>query len=251
MCLCAFLDTHLEVDGVAYDVDLGRLQVIEQVTIIPIVVANGVIVLREALVHELLVVDVTLLHAQCGVQIVGSDDGIAHPRDVTQVVALTFVQTDKHVDMLVVDGPYGVFDDGGIAVTQFVILIDEGFLGLFVAFGGELLGLEDVLQLAGLVDLAEGALFEQVTLDLVVFQLLVALEDDAAHLHLRLLVNIDIENHLVLAGDVVALHNLNLCILITLVVEVFLGQNLSAVEHVGGNLAAFHDTKLSLHVLTF
>ena len=71
MRLLAFNDTHFKVDGVANDVHFGGLQVIKQVAVVPILVSNRVFVFRQALVQQLLVVHVALLHAQNGRQIVG------------------------------------------------------------------------------------------------------------------------------------------------------------------------------------
>ena len=106
--LRTFLDAHLKVDGVTDDVHLCRLQVIEQVTVVPVVVAYGVFILRESLVHQFLVVDVAFLHAQCFVQVVAGDNGITYPRNVAQVVALSFIHLNVDVDMLLVKGPYRV-----------------------------------------------------------------------------------------------------------------------------------------------
>ena len=117
-------------------------------------------------------------------EIVAVDDGVTHPRDVAQVVLLTLVHLDENVDMLLVDSPHRVLDDGGVAVAQFVVLIYQRLLGVFVALGGELLGLEHGGELACLVDLAKGSLLEHATLDLAVGNLFVALKDNLAHLHL-------------------------------------------------------------------
>ena len=138
--------------------------------------------------------------------------------------------------MVFVDGPYGVFQDGCVAIAQLVVFVDECLLGLFVTFGGVLLGLEEVAELARLVDFTKGTLLEHVTLDFAVGELVVAFENDLAHLHLRLFVDVDVEDNLVFAGDVVALDNLDFGIVIAFVVEVFLCQNLRTVNHVGRNL---------------
>ena len=236
VCLRSFLDAHLEVDGVANDVDFRGFEVVEQVTIVPIVVTYGVLVLRKAFLHLFLIVDVAFLHAQRTVEIVAGDDGVTHPRDITQVVALAFVNLDEDVDVVLVDGPHGVFQNSCVTIAQFVIFIDECLLGLLITFGGVLLGLEDVAELAGLVDFTKGTLLEQVTLDFLVGELVVAFENNLADLHLRFLVDVDIEDDLILAGDVVALDNLDFGIVIALVVEVFLGQDLRTVNHVGRNL---------------
>ena len=163
MSLCTLLDTHLQVDAVANDVDLGGLQLIEQVTVVPIVVADGILIFRQALLHQLLVVDIAFLHAQGSVQVVGGYHGVTHPGDVTDIVFLTLIDLHIDVDVLLVHRPYRVFQNGGVTVAQFVIFVNERRLGLFIAFRGKLLGLEHVLQLAGLIDLAESTLLEHGT----------------------------------------------------------------------------------------
>ena len=74
------------------------------------------------------------------------------------------------------------------------------------------------------------------------------MENDTAHFHLRLLVDIDVENHLILVGYVVALQNLYLGVLVALLVEVSLCQCLGAVQDVRRDVAALHNTKLRLQV---
>ena len=64
MCLLSLTDTHFKVDAVAHDIHLCRVELIEQVTIVPVVVTYGIIVFRQALLHEFLVVDVATLHTQ-------------------------------------------------------------------------------------------------------------------------------------------------------------------------------------------
>ena len=252
MRLRSLEDTHLEIDTVADDVHLRWLQVIEEVTVVPIEIAYGILVLAQSFLQQSLVVDVAFLHTEEAVQLVGSNDGVAHPCHVTQVIFLSFLYLDVDVDVLLVVVPDGVFDDGHVAIAQFVIFVYQGLLSLAIALVGELLRLEHLREFASLVNLAEGALAEERALDLRVTQFLVAVEDDVAHLHLRLLVDRDVENDLILAPrHVVALHDIYLCVLIALLVEVFLGQDLGTVNHIGCYLTALHDTEFGLHVLAF
>ena len=109
--------------------------------------------------HELLlVVDVAFMHIERAVQSFGGDDGIAHPRDVTQKVFLPFINVDVDIDVFAVDVPHGVLQNLHIAVAQFVVLFNELLLGLTIAFVGKLLRLENVTQLARLMNLSEGTL---------------------------------------------------------------------------------------------
>ena len=141
--LRALPDTHLEVDGVADDVDLRGLQVVEKVTVVPIEVANGIFILSQSLLHLTLVIDVALLHAEQLIELVSGENSVTDPCDVTQVVFLSLLDAHQHVDVLLVSVPDRVLKDGHVAITQFVILIDKGFLGLLVALVGKLLGLHE------------------------------------------------------------------------------------------------------------
>ena len=169
MSLCTFLDTHLEVDRVAYDVDFSRFKVIEQVTVVPIVVANGIVVFLQAFVELLLVINITFLHAQRSVQIVCRNHGVAHPGNVTQIIALSFFQFDIDVDVFLINSPYGVFQDGSVTKTQLVILVDKSLLSLVITLWCELLWFEEILELTSLINFAERAFLEQRALDLAVF----------------------------------------------------------------------------------
>ena len=145
MSLRTLLDTHLKVDGVAYNIDLGRLQVVEQVTIVPVVVAHGIFVFRQTLIHQLLVIDVALPHAQYGIQIIGCYNRITYPSDITNKILLSLFYLHKDVHMLLIVVPYGVFENNSITETKFVILVDKSLLGLVIALLSEFLGLEHVL----------------------------------------------------------------------------------------------------------
>ena len=57
-------DTHFQVDAITYDVDLGWFEVVEDITVIPISIAHGVVVLRQSFAEVLLVIDITLVHTK-------------------------------------------------------------------------------------------------------------------------------------------------------------------------------------------
>ena len=249
MGLRSFCDAHLKVDGVAGDIHLHGLDVREDIAVVVVPVAGSVVVFLQALVDVLLVVDVALLHFKHVVQVVGGDNGVSHPCDVADIVLVALVDLHKHVHVLLVVVGDGVFQDGGVAEAEFVVLVDHGLLGLAVALVGEFLRLEEVGELACLVDLAKGTLAEHRTLDLVVVDLFVADDDDLVDFHLGLLVDVHVEDHLVGLLRVVALGDGYLCILVALLVEVFLGEDLGAVDHVRCDLTASHDAQLGLHVL--
>ena len=102
MCLWTLGDAHLDIDGVVVDVHLDGLDVGEHVTVVVVVVSGSVVVFAQALLDMSLVVDIAALHAEDGVQIVGGDNGITHPRDVADVVLVALIELDIDIDVLVV-----------------------------------------------------------------------------------------------------------------------------------------------------
>ena len=251
MSLRALLNAHFQVDAVADDVHFGRLQVVEQVTVVPVEVAHGVVVLRESLVHVLLVVDVAFLHAQHIGQMVGVVDGVSHPSDVPQIVFLPLVHLYIYIDVLVVEVPDAVFQNGGIAVSVLVVFVNQVLFVFLPALRCELLLLQEGGEFVYFVYVLEGTFGEKLTLDFRVRELFVTLDDDLVHLHLFLLVHGDVQNHLILVRHIVALHDVDVSILVTFVVEILLCEYFRAVNHVRSNLAALEQTQFLLHVLAF
>ena len=100
------------------------------------------------------------------------------------------------------------------------------------------------------MDRCEGTFLEQATLDLLIGDLFVTLDGDLVHLHLHLLIDGDIKIHLILVGHIVALHDGDLGILVTLVFEILLGKDLGTVDHVRRDLVTFQQAQFLLHVLT-
>ena len=249
VCLRTLGDAHLQVDGVANDVHLDGVDIREDVAIVVVVVACGIVVFPQALVDVLLVIDISLFHAQHGIQIVGGDHGVAHPGDVADEILVALVDFHIDVHVLVVVLGYRVFDDGGIAEAQLVVLVDQCLLGFLIAFVSELLGLEHRIELACFVDLAERTLADQRALDLAVLQLVVALEDQFVDLHLRLLVDVDVEDNLSWMAWIVDLRNVDLGILVSLLVEVSLSQNLGTVDDVTRQTHASHHSQFGLHIV--
>ena len=153
--------------------------------------------------------------------------------------------------MLVVYVPHAVAEDGGVAVAQLVILVYELLLVGFPAFGGVFLGFEERAELAGFVCFRESSLLEQSALYLAVCQSFVALDGDCAHLHLLFLVDDDVEYHLVFLGNVVALYDLYVGVLETLVVKILCGKYFGTVNHVGRDLSSLQQAEFLLHIGAF
>ena len=153
--------------------------------------------------------------------------------------------------MLVVDVPNRVRNNHGVTISILVILVNKLLLVRLPAFRRKLLGFEERAESACLVRLRESSLLEQTALYLGVRKGVVAFDEYLAHLHLLLLVDDDVEDNLIFLRYVVTLDNLYVGVLESLVVEVFLGKNLRAVNHVRRNLCAFEQSEFLLHVRTF
>ena len=67
--------------------------------------------------------------------------------------------------------------------------------------------------------------------------------------HLLLFVNIHIDNELSRLRDVIALHDVYLCILEAFIVIIPLDDDFGLVHHVGRELVAFHDAHFFLQVI--
>ena len=257
MRLRSFKYAHLEVDRVAHDVHFSRVELIKQVSVVPILITYGIVVFREAFLHQLLVIHVTLFHSKDIAQsrpvahAIGRINGIAHPRDVAQVVFLTFVHFHIDVHMLVIVVPNTIFHNDSIAESVFVVFVDKVLLVFLPALRRVLLRLKEIGELACLVRLREGTFGEESSLDFLFAQLFVAIEHDVAYLHLLLLVHDDIEYHVVLLADIVALQDFDFGILEAFVVEILLRQHLGAVNGIRMYAHAFQQAQLLLHILTF
>ena len=197
----------------------------------------------------LLVVYIALFHFKDGIQVVGGDNSVSHPSDVANEVLVSLVDLHIDIHVVIVVVADGIFNDACIAETEFVVLVNQCLFGLTVTLVGKLFRLEEVRELSCLVDLSKGTLAEKRTLDFTVLQLIVTFEDELVNLHLLLLVNLHVENHLIGLFRVVALGNFYLGVLIAFLVEISLCQDLRTVDHVRSDLTASHDTQFSLHIL--
>ena len=103
---------------------------------------HAILIALQTLVQLLLVVDVTALHAQKTIKVVGVGHGVAHPADIAQVVFFSLVYLDVDVDVLLIDVPHGVELNGSISESQLIILLNEFLLGFLVALRSELASLE-------------------------------------------------------------------------------------------------------------
>ena len=141
--LRAFRYPHLKVYGVTDNVHLSRLNAREHISVVIIKVANSILIIHESLVHEFLVVDITLYHAEEAGQLVGIVNSIADPCDVSQVVLLTLVHLNIYINMLRVVVPDAVLNDISVTVAKLVIFIKQFLLVLLPSGWRELLGLQE------------------------------------------------------------------------------------------------------------
>ena len=142
-CQRTLLYAHLDIDGVAHDIHLGRIDAGEHITVVPIQVTHSVIVATQTLFQQCLVIYVTTLHGEQLVQSVGSIYGITHPLDVADVVFLTLIHLDIDIDMLVVVVPHTILKDGSITVTVLVILGNQLLFILLPTLGRVFLLLQE------------------------------------------------------------------------------------------------------------
>ena len=247
--LRTFGDAHLKVDGVSVDIHLHWVYIGEHITIVPVIVAHRIVVFAQTLVHLLLVIDIATLHAQQFLEIFGVDHRIADPGDVAHKIALSLIHLQQDVDMLLIVVPNRVFENCHIPVSQLIIFIHEILFGSLVPFVGKLLRLQETAQFACLVHLGEHTFPEQSTLDFPGRKILVALDDNMADFHLGLLVHVHIQDYLVVTRHIVTLGNIDFRIFVTLLIKIFLCENLGTVNHIGRNLTSLHDAQLGLHIL--
>ena len=122
VCLWSLHYAHLKVDAVAYHVHLHGVELIEQVTIIPICVAYGIFILSQSFLQQSLVIHVTLVHTEDFRQLIRIIHGITSPCYVAQIIFLTLKQAEIYVHMLLVTSRYhAVSEQHGIAIATLVI----------------------------------------------------------------------------------------------------------------------------------
>ncbi len=185
-CGLALVHTHLEVDTVVLDIDFDRLHIEKQIAAIGIQLRDGIIIALQTLVEHLEIVGVALFDTQRGIEQLVGIDRVADPVDIAHVVFLALA--DGHID-IDTSGVVGVRNDAvrhdvGIAVTDFVILFDDGKLVLLVLFGDEFFGSEEV------DDIVIIRLLHRLV-DLRVGQRLVAGDINLAHFCFGLLIHVD------------------------------------------------------------
>ena len=99
--------------------------------------------------------------------------------------------------------------------------------------------------------LLKHALGKERTLNLLITNIMVVINDDVAYLHLDLLVDINIKDDHVLVGHIITLGDSNDCILIAFLIKILLGQDLCTINDIRMNTHSLHHTKFLFQILTF
>ena len=135
--------------------------------------------------------------------------------------------------------------DLSVTITQFVVLVDDELLVFFVLFFNELFSTEEICQLVLFVGLLHD------TLQLLVCQDSITINDNAMYLNLFLLVNHDVYIDLVFVTFDVSFDDVYFSILETLVIKMSLDDDLGTVNQVWSNLATLCQTQLGFQIFTF
>ena len=143
--------------------------------------------------------------------------------------------------MFVVEAVDGILNDGSITETKFIILLNQCLFCFLVTLVGEFLRFEDVIELVGFVNFTESTFAEEWTLDSSIGKFVITVEYNLVYTHFVFLVDINIEDNLI-SSFLLALENLNLCILIAFIIEIFLGKNLGTVNDITSKTHTFHHT---------
>ena len=150
-----------------------------------------------------------------------------------------------HIHLVIAVSHHAIAHDACIAIAKFVILFNNTILVFVVVGGNELLLTEPLSE----VEEASFVGFLHCTLDLAVAQHLVAVDIDFMDANLRVLVNHDVNNHLVLLAQVFLLNHLNGGLVEALVGKILLNDNFNTVGNVRCHLVAWGETQTLNHVL--
>ena len=252
-CLRTLLDTDLQGDRVARHIRLDRIGTEEEVTVIIIDIGHSIIVGLQTLLQFLLVIDITALHAQYGLQVFRRILRVTHETDILQIIFLPLFDRQVNIHLLLVVVDHTVCQQDSIPITELVVFRDDVLLIILILFGRELFRTEHFQQ-TGLPVVVETELFVGLLHRLfqgTVTQLLVTVEIDAVDLGLFVLVDVDVQNHLALVSQVILLNQIDLHILEALCIEELLDDQFGTVQHIGCNLEALLQAQLLLQVFPF
>ena len=92
------------------------------------------------------VIDIATLHLQRPVQCFRAIECVTHPTDVTHIVLVTLIDVEEDIHQVITHIYHAVSIDISIAVTEFVVLLNDTILVLFKLLCHEFLGFEETLE---------------------------------------------------------------------------------------------------------
>ena len=243
-CGFAFVHTHFKVDGVILHIHFDRLDIEEQVTAVGIEFADRVIIVGQTVIEGLEVIYITGFDAQSSIQQFVRIDGVSHPFDRTDIVLVSFADRQIDIDARRVFGVrhHAVRHDICVAITIFVVFLNNRQFVFFVLFGYEFLGTEEV------DDIVIVGLFHRLV-NLAVCQRFITRDINLSDFGLGLLVDSNEHAHVTRMVGVVALQNFDIGVMVTFLGEVFLDNRLGVVFEVRRHLRALPDTCLYFYIL--
>ncbi len=164
----------------------------EEVTMVCIKARHCVLIFAEAFFEHLLVVCLSGVHSQIGVKGLCGVDCVADPFYVADVVFLSFVNSQEHVYRFVIVFSHAVMRDLSIAITEFVIFVNNSCAVIGKIAVNELFLAEKLQQVAVLVGLFH------CPLELAVREHFVAVDINLVYLNLAVFIHIHVENHMIL-----------------------------------------------------
>ena len=234
---------HLERNAVALDFRLDRHELEEEVSVVHIQVGNGVVVLKGALVEQFLVVHIAGFHSEDCVESRRRVDGVASPRNVGDIVFLTLLDVDMHVDKVVFVSRHAVAQDFGVAVAKFVVFLDDESEVGFVVLLHEFFLAEKIQEFRLLVG------FLHCALDFVVRQHVIAVDIYFVDFYLFVFVDVDVHNHLVLLAEVGRLRDVDIHVSEAFLLEVGRNDFFCALHDVLRDLVAWIQVQPLLQLL--
>ena len=240
-----FHNTHFQVNGVTVNIDFHRIQVIEYITTVVIVVTDSIFITVQTLIHQLLVIYISFFHTQLLAQQVRRINGVTHPRDVTDIILFTFMNLHVDIYRLFIISRHTVHHDLCVTITQLIIFVDNQLLIFLIFFLNEFLGTEQVDQFSLLIGLLH------YPFQLLITQDAISLKRDLMNLYLCLFIDIYIHIHLLIVFRIFPFHDIHFGIFKTFFIKMFLDQSLRTVNGIRSNLKSFYHTDLCLQVFSF
>ena len=139
MSLWTFSYTHFKVNTITNDIYFRRIKTIEEISVIPILITNGILIPRKTLTKQFLVIDVTLLHIKYSCKIFRRINSITYPCNITDIVFLTFLYLKIYIYMTVIVCTNAILEDSSITKTEFVIFLYKTILSFCETLRSEFL----------------------------------------------------------------------------------------------------------------